>query len=386
MTALKRFAIAALMCCSNLPPARESRRGVAVAEDDVVHAVRGRSVVLDRPAVRAAVERRRADDHAARARRAACRRCRRCRRRRRCRPVRPCRSFRRAPPRRRRCRRARPCRSCRRPAAGRAAAGAGASCRAGAGGAGRARRGPALPPRRRWCRAVPVLPAVPVVARRAARSGGAVEPAEPVAPAAPGPVLPPLPDGVVPPSLWAQAERRGGQPRARGMRNEVSGFMGICMSSAFTAHGRPKNAEAAEKTRQVTPGPDIHRRGESMSRLHQAGWYAFSPACCWPSLSSASRPRLRAGGGPPTGDVDQPSPIDWQSQSALMTAPSKSPRTIAAMMFDIGGGVPERRQHHERHRRHRAIAAPHVPGNLVRHPGHAARVLRSRTRCPCTTA
>ena len=40
------------------------------------------------------------------------------------------------------------------------------------------------------------------------------------------------------------------------------------------------------------------------------------------------------------GGVDQPSPIDWQSQNALMTAPSKSPRTIAAMMFDIGGGVP----------------------------------------------
>ena len=39
----------------------------------------------------------------------------------------------------------------------------------------------------------------------------------------------------------------------------------------------------------------------------------------------------------PAGDVDQPSPIDWQSQGALMTAPSKSPRTIAAMMFDIGG-------------------------------------------------
>jgi hypothetical protein len=42
----------------------------------------------------------------------------------------------------------------------------------------------------------------------------------------------------------------------------------------------------------------------------------------------------------PPGDVDQPSPIDWQSQNALKTAPSKSPRTIAAMMFDIGGGVP----------------------------------------------
>jgi hypothetical protein len=39
----------------------------------------------------------------------------------------------------------------------------------------------------------------------------------------------------------------------------------------------------------------------------------------------------------PAGDVDQPSPIDTQSQGALMTAPSKSPRTIAAMMFDITG-------------------------------------------------
>jgi len=39
-------------------------------------------------------------------------------------------------------------------------------------------------------------------------------------------------------------------------------------------------------------------------------------------------------------DVDQPSPMDWQSQSALMTAPAKSPRTIAAMMFDIGNGAP----------------------------------------------
>jgi MYXO-CTERM domain-containing protein len=39
----------------------------------------------------------------------------------------------------------------------------------------------------------------------------------------------------------------------------------------------------------------------------------------------------------PAGDVDQPSPIDTQSQGALMTAPSKSPRAIAAMMFDITG-------------------------------------------------
>jgi hypothetical protein len=38
----------------------------------------------------------------------------------------------------------------------------------------------------------------------------------------------------------------------------------------------------------------------------------------------------------PTG-VDQPSPIDTSSQGALMTAPSKSPRTIAAMQFDITG-------------------------------------------------
>src|SRR4051812_14221909 len=34
-------------------------------------------------------------------------------------------------------------------------------------------------------------------------------------------------------------------------------------------------------------------------------------------------------------------PIDWQAQGGeLMTAPSKAPRTIAAMMFDIGGGAP----------------------------------------------
>jgi len=42
----------------------------------------------------------------------------------------------------------------------------------------------------------------------------------------------------------------------------------------------------------------------------------------------------------PVGDVDQPSPTDWQSQGALMTNTPKAPRTIAAMMFDIGGGVP----------------------------------------------
>src|SRR5204862_4417889 len=40
-----------------------------------------------------------------------------------------------------------------------------------------------------------------------------------------------------------------------------------------------------------------------------------------------------------SGGVDQPGPVDWQTQGgALMTAPSKSPRTIAAMMFDISGG------------------------------------------------
>jgi hypothetical protein len=42
----------------------------------------------------------------------------------------------------------------------------------------------------------------------------------------------------------------------------------------------------------------------------------------------------------PVGDVDQPSPTDWQSQGGLMTNTPKAPRTIAAMMFDIGGGVP----------------------------------------------
>jgi hypothetical protein len=39
----------------------------------------------------------------------------------------------------------------------------------------------------------------------------------------------------------------------------------------------------------------------------------------------------------PTDGVDQPSPVDTEAQGALMTAPSKSPRTIAAMMFDISG-------------------------------------------------
>ena len=44
---------------------------------------------------------------------------------------------------------------------------------------------------------------------------------------------------------------------------------------------------------------------------------------------------------PTTDQVDQPSPMDWQSQnSALLTAPAKAPRTIAAMMFDIGNGPP----------------------------------------------
>ncbi len=44
---------------------------------------------------------------------------------------------------------------------------------------------------------------------------------------------------------------------------------------------------------------------------------------------------------PATDQVDQPSPMDWQSQnSALLTAPAKAPRTIAAMMFDIGNGPP----------------------------------------------
>jgi hypothetical protein len=31
-------------------------------------------------------------------------------------------------------------------------------------------------------------------------------------------------------------------------------------------------------------------------------------------------------------------PMDWQTQGGLMTAPTKAPRTIAAMMFDITGG------------------------------------------------
>ncbi|HVY37646.1 MAG TPA: hypothetical protein VHM31_06915 [Polyangia bacterium] len=44
------------------------------------------------------------------------------------------------------------------------------------------------------------------------------------------------------------------------------------------------------------------------------------------------------------GAVDQPSPRasgnDSQAHGALITAPSKTPRTIAAMMFDIGSGPP----------------------------------------------
>ena len=55
-------------------------------------------------------------------------------------------------------------------------------------------------------------------------------------------------------------------------------------------------------------------------------------ASVWPpSFAGCEQPEE------PAGDVDQPSPIDTQSQGALMTAPSKSPRTIAAMMFDITG-------------------------------------------------
>src|SRR6185436_9543974 len=33
-------------------------------------------------------------------------------------------------------------------------------------------------------------------------------------------------------------------------------------------------------------------------------------------------------------------PIDYQSQQALMTNTTRPVRSIAAMMFDIGGGVP----------------------------------------------
>ena len=75
-------------------------------------------------------------------------------------------------------------------------------------------------------------------------------------------------------------------------------------------------------------------------------------------------------------DVDQPSPVDWQSQNA------SNDRAGQVAAHDRRDDVrhrqrrPERDVDHERHRRDRVVAAPHVPGDLVRHPGHAARVLR----------
>ena len=140
------------------------RRGVAVAQDDVVHAVRGRSVVLDRPAVRAAVERRRAGIGAARAGR--------------CRVLPPRPAVPVVPP-----RPAAP------PAAPRAAAPGGA----------------VVPPRRR-VPPRPRLPAVPAGARAARRPAA---PAAPVVP--PGPTLPALP---VLPAVPVVPAARGARPAA----------------------------------------------------------------------------------------------------------------------------------------------------------------------------
>src|SRR5690349_19353118 len=43
---------------------------------------------------------------------------------------------------------------------------------------------------------------------------------------------------------------------------------------------------------------------------------------------------------PAQGPSGVDNPTDWSAQNALMTAPAKPTRTIAAMMFDIGGGAP----------------------------------------------
>ena len=152
--------------------------------------------------------------------------------------------------------------------------------------------------------------------------------------------------------------------------------MGICMSSAFTAHGRPKKPKGQKKSAKSPPAGHSSS-GECMPEcIKQAGRVLAGPLLAisvvgFTAAGCAQEEDL------PAADVDQPSPTDWQSQGALMTAPSKAPRTIAAMMFDIGGGVPDAADDHERRRRHRVVAAAHVPGDLVRHPGHAARVLRS---------
>ena len=295
MTALKRLASAVVHVLLEHAARADVRRGVAVAEDDVVHAVRGRAVVLDRPAVRAAVERRRVDDHAA----AACRRCPWCRRCRPCRsvpprpavPVPPPRpaalpAVPAVPPRRPRCRR---CRSCRRPL-------------------------PALPPRpplpsrrcrwrpappaaarvRRWCPPPPALPAVPAVPAAPPFRRWRSSPRSRSCPAAPGPLLPPLPDGVVSPSLWTQRRRRADQPRARGMRNEGGLHGDLYVQRLHLAMGVLKKRARTEKHRQACRRPDIHLSGSvhapiASSRLVRG---PRRPAC-W----LASRRRLRAGGG-----------------------------------------------------------------------------------------
>jgi len=48
-------------------------------------------------------------------------------------------------------------------------------------------------------------------------------------------------------------------------------------------------------------------------------------------------PVAEPGGQTPSGADN---PTDWSAQSGLMSAPAKPTRTIAAMMFDIGGGPP----------------------------------------------
>ena len=274
MTALKRFASAVLRCCSNRPPARDLRRGVAVAEDDVVHAVRGRSVVLDRPAVRAAVERRRADDHAA----------------------------------------------ARRAAGARGAAAAGRAGRAAApGGAGRAaaagrcRSCRRAPPRCRRCRSCPPRPPCRPCRRR---FPAAPEPAVPVVP--PGPTLPALP--VVPAvsvvaavrgaavrccpprrsfrrwrssprsrsclrrlarccrrfrTAWyrlrGRRQRRGGQPRARGMRNEGAASWGFVCPAPSPPMGGAKNSSGRKNIAKFPPAGHSPS-GSVHVPMHQAGW------------------------------------------------------------------------------------------------------------------
>jgi hypothetical protein len=90
---------------------------------------------------------------------------------------------------------------------------------------------------------------------------------------------------------------------------------------------------ALEKNLQTGPRADIHCPGESMSQRIKRALSMVACACAATSLAGCE-PQDDA-----TGGVDQQGPVDWQTQGgALMTAPSKSPRTIAAMQFDISGG------------------------------------------------